>query len=483
MDTVNTFETPNTRLMVRGEYFFLLLVSIGITLYNWDEVRIIPLLILFGYIDLIGYIPGAIAYRKFNGNVPKFFYYLYNINHNFVTAAMVALAWCYFVEPEWALMGIPIHLFGDRSLFGNQFKSRQFSFEPIKHPLYKKFEEAFQRSKLLPVQTMPKDKMKLLMEKYGHHASLNLVFNKDTNIYYLDRVVGFIPYRDDGRCLFVFSGVVAQKNDWGTLLDQSIIYASENERKIACVQLRREQAGFFEDKGFSVNQMGCSYTQDLSNFSLRGTAFMSLRNKLKRAERLGVIIKELGTEFPFDKGAWHQIDEINISWLKAKGQEKLLSFMVGELDKNSIEDLRVFAAFKDGQIIGYISYVPSYLSGEGYMHDLTRRIGDAPPGTMELINVTAINKFIEEGNDHLAYGFTPFCGIDGELDNYVNRSRLLSYLLGKLEKFGQKIYPALSQVEYKKKWKPMKIEPEYFAVYGKFRLSYMFRLMKITNAI
>ena len=256
MDSVNTFETPNTRLMARGEYFFLLLISVGITLYHWDEVRLIPLLILFSYIDIIGYVPGAIAYRQLNGNVPKIFYYLYNINHNFVTASIVALAWCYFVEVEWALMGIPIHLFGDRSLFGNQFKSRQFSFEPLKHPLYENFETEFFHSRLLPLKTISKDKLKLIMEKYGCHASLNLVFNKDTNVYYLNNVIGFIPYRDDGHCLFVFTGIVAPEDKWELLLDRFIQYAEKNGRKIVCIQLRNEQAKFFERKGFSLNQMG-----------------------------------------------------------------------------------------------------------------------------------------------------------------------------------------------------------------------------------
>lgn len=483
MDAVNTFETHNTKLMVRGEYLFLLIVCIGVTLYNWNDLRLIPFLILFGYIDIIGYLPGGIAYRRLGGRVPTVFYYLYNGTHNFISAGLVALAWCYFVGPEWALMGIPIHLFGDRSLFGNAFKSRGFSFEPVKHPLFEKFEKAFSRSRLLYDRPMKKDKMILLMEKFGHHASLNLVFNKDTSIFCCPGINGFIPYRDDGSCLFIFSGVVAREEERAALLDKLLDFARKESRCVACVQLRNEQAKLFEGRGFSVNQMGCSYTQDISNFSLRGTAFMSLRNKLKRASRSGVTVKEMARDVPLDEHARGQLSAITSRWLASKKQSKLLSFMVGELDPNDLGNVRIFAAFKNDEIIAYISYVPSYLPGRGYMHDLTRRLAEVPPGTMELINVTAIERFVEEGADYLAYGFTPFCGISADFDSFESRNKLLSYIVKKLEKHGKRLYPAISQVEYKRKWKPTKTDPEYFAVYGGFKMRYLFRLLRITNAI
>ena len=44
-----------------------------------------------------------------------------------------------FVGPEWALLALPIHLFGDRAIFGNFLKPFGLSFEPSTHPLYREF--------------------------------------------------------------------------------------------------------------------------------------------------------------------------------------------------------------------------------------------------------------------------------------------------------------------------------------------------------
>jgi hypothetical protein len=59
------------------------------------------------------------------------FYVLYNVMHNWVTAGLVIAAWAWLVNPEWALLAVPIHLFGDRGLLGNYFKS---FYEPFELP-------------------------------------------------------------------------------------------------------------------------------------------------------------------------------------------------------------------------------------------------------------------------------------------------------------------------------------------------------------
>jgi phosphatidylglycerol lysyltransferase len=482
MDALNNFDTPNTRCMVRLEYGFLLLVSIAVTLYNWQDVRLIPLIILFAYIDLIGYLPGAIAYRKYNGKVPEFYYVLYNFTHNFVTAAAVAFAWCYFVKVEWALMGILIHLFGDRSLFGNEFKSRAFSFEPVKHQLFQKFETQFLQQRKLSLPASNINKKLLLAEKYGEHPSLFLVFNREISSFTVPNTTGYIPFRDDGKCLFILTGVISADAEKEVLLTHFIQYAQKHKREICGVQIRKEQVSLFEKSGFQVNQMGCSYSLDLERFSLSGTAFMSLRNKLSRAKIAGVSVHELGVDFPKGEKQVQRMAEITAEWLNEKGN-KLLSFMVGELNASELDKERIFVAVKDGEIIGFISYVPSFGKYQGWMHDLTRRAKEVPPGTMELINVEAINRFKREGEKYLNFGFTPFFGVCSETDHYASRSLLLSRIIYFLEHYGQMIYPALSQVAYKRKWRPMEQSPEYFAAYKKFRVTHLLRLMKLTNAL
>lgn len=65
---------------------------------------------------------------------------LYNLMHSMAVQAIAAGLWCVLVTPEWALLAIPIHLCGDRALFGNCVKAFAVPFEPVTIPQFDEFE-------------------------------------------------------------------------------------------------------------------------------------------------------------------------------------------------------------------------------------------------------------------------------------------------------------------------------------------------------
>jgi hypothetical protein len=137
MDMLNPFETPNTYKLHRAEYLVGLAVVLGLFIAHIGEVRWLPAVVLFVYIDLIGYIPGAIAYRRNTGNrVPRGYYIAYNTMHSLITQTAVAGLWMLVYKPEWALLVLPIHLFTDRGVFGNFLKPFSLGFEPEPNPVY-----------------------------------------------------------------------------------------------------------------------------------------------------------------------------------------------------------------------------------------------------------------------------------------------------------------------------------------------------------
>lgn len=147
MDNRNLFETPTTYRLLRLEYLAGLLICLGLVVLNYSGIRWWVFIVLFLYIDVIGYIPGAIAYRLAEGRaLPKIFYILYNSTHSLVSALLVASLWAWLVDFEWALLAIPIHLFGDRSIFGNFLKPFHISFEPVPHPEYEHFSQAYMKT-------------------------------------------------------------------------------------------------------------------------------------------------------------------------------------------------------------------------------------------------------------------------------------------------------------------------------------------------
>jgi hypothetical protein len=82
--------------------------------------------------DLVGYIPGALAFRRSrDGKISHFYHHIYNFTHSYLVAGVAVALWGLALgRLEWAMVAIPIHLSGDRGLFGNTYKPTSLPFEP-----------------------------------------------------------------------------------------------------------------------------------------------------------------------------------------------------------------------------------------------------------------------------------------------------------------------------------------------------------------
>ena len=155
MDSHNLFLTRTTYRLLRAEYGVALIAVVVLALIHLGHIRWPVFIGMFVYIDLIGYLPGAVAYRRTRGGgIPRGFYMLYNSTHSLLSAGAVAGAWCLLVRPEWALLALPIHLCGDRAIFGNFPKPFGLSFEPVTHPAYKEFVKNYDQH-VEPSQSAP----------------------------------------------------------------------------------------------------------------------------------------------------------------------------------------------------------------------------------------------------------------------------------------------------------------------------------------
>ena len=119
------------RWLTRLEYLALMTASALLMLLHAREVSWGHAAIAFAAIDLIGYLPGARAFRRAGrGPIPAVYHHLYNVTHNFLTAAAVAAVWAFAAGGlEWAMLALPLHLAGDRGIFGNGFKPPSLPFE------------------------------------------------------------------------------------------------------------------------------------------------------------------------------------------------------------------------------------------------------------------------------------------------------------------------------------------------------------------
>jgi hypothetical protein len=143
VDIQNPFETKTTFTLHRAEYLVGFAITIGFILWHFTDIRWYIALPVFAIIDLIGYIPGAIAFRRSpDGRIHKAYYVLYNTMHSLITCTAIIALWLWVAGPEWAMLAVPFHVFGDRGVFGNFLKPFGLPFEPVAYPMYGRLAEA-----------------------------------------------------------------------------------------------------------------------------------------------------------------------------------------------------------------------------------------------------------------------------------------------------------------------------------------------------
>jgi len=319
-----------------------------------------------------------------------------------------------------------------------------------------------------------------ILARRAENPSAFLALNDETCHFTVDGVDGVVAYRPAGRRTIVqFGGVFADPADQALLLAAFLDFAHVQRRKVAAVQLMRQDAELYATYGFTVNQLGADYARELAGFNLRGKKHMQLRNKVSRARRAGVSVVEadVGRLGP-------QLDEIDRVWLRSKGRHvKELKLMVGQRGGPAQPSRRLFAALDSaGSVLAYVSFSPVYGTQSGWLHDLSRRRPDAPPGVLELVVITAIETFQAERASHLHFGFTPFTSLSPEHE-VKGASRVAARILRFLATHGSALYPAAKQLAYKEKWGLDLVQPEYIAFQGGISLRRLWSLLRATNAV
>jgi lysylphosphatidylglycerol synthetase-like protein (DUF2156 family) len=324
------------------------------------------------------------------------------------------------------------------------------------------------------------------LRAHADHPSALLAINRETACYCLPGIDGLVAYRLAGRRhLVMIAGIAAAHDERAALLDGFLHWARREGRKVVAVQMLREDAELFASRGFSVNQIGASYSVRLDRFKISGTPFIKLRNKISRARRSGITVLELGVDLPASAGIWDAIAAIDQAWIKDKGAKEL-AVLIGELGAAEAFDRsikRLFIAVAGDVPVAYILYTASFGKHAGWMHDLTRRMPDTVAGVMELINITAIERFKAEGAPLLNFGFTPLTSLSEGNELPGAYSRVTAWAFRQLNRHGSFIYPAEAQLQYKLKWAPDLIQPEYIAFQKGATLSGLWQFLRVTRAV
>jgi hypothetical protein len=148
MDKYNLFYTRTVYNLVRLDWTVIMLVPVVLLALHWREVAWWRFAGAFLLPDLIGTFPGIyIYYFRRSGehrSIPSIHHKLYNFAHCFATSVLFcSIWWLASGRLEWAMLAFPIHLAGDRCVFGNIYKPLGLAFEPVKHEAFDRFEQQY----------------------------------------------------------------------------------------------------------------------------------------------------------------------------------------------------------------------------------------------------------------------------------------------------------------------------------------------------
>lgn len=321
-----------------------------------------------------------------------------------------------------------------------------------------------------------------VLRRQGDHPSAFLSYNEDTR-FYRTALDGQIAYRPAGRRhLISLCGPMAAHDERSQLVGSFRAWGARQGRRITAVQLLRDDAQLYAEAGFSVNQLGTSYSIGLDGYTLRGTKFMKIRNKISRAKRAGVTVAELTPDEMLDPGIQAELDDLDAAWLHGKGEHEL-AFMIGERGGRGQAHRRIFVSRQDGRAVAYATYSPCYGRRPGWLYDLTRRRPEAPTGTIEQLFSTALLELQAGGCEWLHLGLTPFAGLAPEHELAGSSSAMVGAIMRQIAQRGQFLYPGASQAAFKLKWQPQTTEPEYIAFDPGVSVGAVWHLLRVTRTI
>lgn len=305
------------------------------------------------------------------------------------------------------------------------------------------------------------------LSAWSDNPSAVLALNRHTSTWRTPDAPGFVSYRERGHTRVQVLGPTAPDEAAArTVMAAFVTETRALGRRLVAAQLQAHDLPLFEGLGFRVNQMGASYALPTADYTLAGKKFVALRNKISRARRAGVTVEHTRYQ-DLSTGDRGRLADIDAEWLSTKGAHaKELQLLVGELGGPGAPARRLAVARSGEEILAYISLSAVWGARPGWLHDLSRKRPASPPGVMEVLVHESVERCVDEGARWWHFGLTPFTGLDCAL-RPSSASRAIDVLVRTIADRGARIYPAASQVAYKRKWGELAVTPEFLAFLGR----------------
>jgi len=261
--------------------------------------------------------------------------------------------------------------------------------------------------------------------------------------------VGYVAYARTRKTLVALTGPVCADGDVGEFIDGFKALGEDEGLRTAFFGVGEGNAEAYQERGYHRLQVARDSVLDLGSFTTQGNRMENVRRGYNRAKNEGLQAEEYRPLEERDHLLEEECHVISNEWLHSRGTPEL-EFVIGRLDWDEPGDRRFFVARSERGLEAFLVMHPVYAK-QGWYLDMSRRRSSSPNGTIDFLQVNAIETLKNEGARLLYLGMIPHIDAADELKGVGGVQKWALRFIARHFDF---FYPASSETFFKDKYRP-----------------------------
>ncbi len=293
-----------------------------------------------------------------------------------------------------------------------------------------------------------------LVRRHGSDTLSFFKLRRDTHYLFSPDGRAFVGYRIENGVLLVSGDPIGPDGALSGLAREVCRFTELHGLELGVLGASERTLPLWREAGLRTLYIGDEAIVETSRFSLEGRTIRKVRQSVSRLEKAG-FEAALVDVADLDEATTGELERVSLLW-RDGAPERGFSMAMDTLHCEEHGDGAVVVARDgDGQIRGFIHFVPSY--GRPAMSlSLMRRDRETPNGLMEFLVVRAIELLRDAGVEELSLNFAAFARFMHRPRNPAER------LVGRLARLANPYFQIESLYRFNAKFQP-RWEPRYLA--------------------
>ena len=292
---------------------------------------------------------------------------------------------------------------------------------------------------------------------YGWNATDYQILNPGINLWVSSDQKAVIGYRDSGIWRIVAGAPICLMENLLEIINE---FEKFSEKKVCYFAPGLRLTSLLEPKKhYAKVCIGAQPVWNPKSWPKILASQSSLRAQLNRARHKGISISEMDSE---NKSHLPELNRCLSEWLKDRPMPAM-HFLVEPFILSRLWDRKIFLAFRDKKIVGYLIADPIPMQNGWLIEQIVRGHG-APNGIAELLVDAAFQKAIALKLDYFTLGLSPLSQINSShLSSFLAAPHppWLEWTFSHMRSHAKRFYNFQGLEDFKNKFRPDNWEPVY----------------------